>query len=118
MIQYIGAGLLIGISIYAFLFKRNLIKLVIGLNILQSSANFLLISLGYKYGPDKSTPTAPIWVGYTGGEMVGPLPQALVLTSIVIGVCVTALALAICLEIYSKRRTLNINKLEETGQYD
>ncbi|ADT84467.1 NADH-quinone oxidoreductase subunit K [Thermococcus barophilus] len=111
--QFITAFLLIFMGIYAFLYKRNLIKLILALNIIDSGIHLLLISLGYRL-ENGVLPTAPIYTGYEtlrGTPMVGPIPQALVLTSIVIGVCVLALAMALTINAYRHYGSLDINKL-------
>jgi len=108
MVYYISAILLILIGIYAVLTKKNIIKIVIGLSIVDSGVNLLLISLGYiKNG------TAPIFStpGLTADKMVDPIPQALVLTAIVIGLGVTAVALALVIRLYDHHKTLDINKI-------
>ncbi len=110
MVYYISAILLILIGIYAVLTKKNIIKIVIGLSIVDSGVNLLLISLGYiKNG------TAPIFSmpGLTADKMVDPIPQALVLTAIVIGLGVTAVALALVIRLYDHHKTLNINKIRK-----
>ncbi len=110
MVYYVTALLLILIGIYAILTKKNIIKIVIGLSIVDSGVNLLLISIGYiKNG------TAPIFSlkGLTPDQMVDPVPQALVLTAIVIGLGVTAVALSLVIRLYDHHKTLNINKIRK-----
>lgn len=110
MVYYVTAILLILIGIYAILTKKNIIKIVIGLSIVDSGVNLLLISIGYiKNG------TAPIFSlkGLTPDQMVDPVPQALVLTAIVIGLGVTAVALSLVIRLYDHHKTLNINKIRK-----
>ena len=73
--------------------KKNLIKIVIGMGIVDSGINLLLISIGYR-----TNGTAPIFSD-NSTLFFDPIPQALTLTSIVIGACVTALALSIVIKI-------------------
>ncbi|WP_048149642.1 NADH-quinone oxidoreductase subunit K [Palaeococcus ferrophilus] len=108
--QFITAFLLIFMGVYAFLYKRNLLKLVLALNVIDSGIHLLLVSFGYRI-EGNLLPTAPIYTGYEGGAMVGPLPQALVLTSIVIGVCVLSLAVALTINAYRHYGSLDVNKL-------
>ena len=91
-INYIGAFLLIFIGLAIIVLKKNLIKIVIGMGIVDSGINLLLISIGYRNGA-----TTPI---FTDGaaKFVDPIPQA-TLTSIVIGACVSALALSLVIKI-------------------
>ncbi|WP_456365267.1 NADH-quinone oxidoreductase subunit K [Thermococcus sp.] len=110
--QFITAFLLIVLGIYAFLAKNNLLKLILALDIIDSGIHLLLISLGYRIELNE-IPTAPIYTGYETlkSPMVGPLPQALVLTSIVIGVCVLALAVALTVNAYRHYGTLDVRAL-------
>ena len=102
---------LILIGLYAMLFKRNLIKIAIGLTILESGVNLFLITLGYR---KEGVP--PIYTNLPSGidipdKMVLPVPQALTLTSIVIGVAVLALVLSIIMMIYRHYGTLDSRKV-------
>lgn len=110
MICYIGAFGLIFIGLFIILVKRNLIKVLIGLSILDTGVNLFLISVGYI-----SKGTAPIFSkpGIETGRMVDPVPQALVLTAIVIGVAVLALALSLAIRLYRHYGTLNLRKIKE-----
>jgi len=110
VICYIGAFGLIFIGLFIILVKRNLIKVFIGLSILDTGVNLFLISVGYI-----SKGTAPIFSkpGIETGRMVDPVPQALVLTAIVIGVAVLALALSLAIRLYRHYGTLNLRKIKE-----
>jgi len=110
--QFITAFLLIFMGVYAFLYKRNLLKLILALDVIDSGIHLLLISFGYRL-ENNVLPTAPIYTGYetVKAPMVGPLPQALVLTSIVIGVCVLSLAVALTINAYRHYGSLDVNKL-------
>ena len=93
VINYLGSFALIVIGLAIVIFKKNLIKIVLGMGLMDSGINLLLISIGYT--PDGS---APIFSNNIT-SFVDPIPQALTLTSIVIGACVSALALAIVIKI-------------------
>jgi len=109
-IYYIGAFGLVFIGLCIILIKRNLIKVIIGLSILDTGVNLFLISVGYI-----SKGTAPIFSkpGLDSARMVDPVPQALVLTTIVIGVAVLALALSLAIRLYHHYGTLNLRKIKE-----
>ena len=92
-INYIGAFSLIVIGLAIIVLKKNLIKIVIGMGLVDCGINLLLISIGYK-----ADVSAPIFSDNIT-NFVDPVPQALTLTSIVIGACVTALALSIVIKI-------------------
>ena len=109
-IYYIGAFGLIFIGLYIVLVKHNLIKVIIGLSILETGVNLFLISIGYI-----TRGTAPIFSTpeIEAARMVDPVPQALVLTAIVIGVAVLALALSLAIRLYQHYGTLNLRKIKE-----
>ncbi len=105
-----GSILLILIGLYAVLTKRSLIKIIIGLTIVDGGINLMLIGIGYvKNG------TAPIFSpGFEKSiaPMVDPVPQALVLTAIVIGFAVTAVALSLVIRLYRHHNTLEIDEIK------
>ncbi|RLF90603.1 cation:proton antiporter [Thermococci archaeon] len=104
---YFGAIALILIGLYAVLVKKNLLKILVGLSIMETGVNLLLISIGYVSG--KSAPI--LSEGITPSQAVDPIPQALVLTAIVIGVATTAMALSVAIILYEKYGTLNIEEI-------
>ena len=99
------------IGLYCVLTKKNIVKIVIGLIIMECSVNLFLVLLGYR-----SDGMAPI-VDKSAGALeflasaVDPLPQALVVTSIVIGLGVITLAIAICIRLYEKYGTFDITEI-------
>jgi len=107
MIYYLLCMLLFVIGLYGVLVKRNLIKIIIGL-VLMEYATFLFLALvGYKKGG-----TAPIITkGFEKAVFVDPLPQALVLTAIVIGLATTALVVSIAVRIYQRYGTFDVKEI-------
>ena len=109
MSEYILCLLLFCIGLYCVLRKRNIIKIVIGLGIIEYAVNLFFVLIGYRMHG-----RAPILAkDQTIVNMVDPLPQALVLTSIVIGLAVTALVVAIAIRIYEKYGTFDITKISK-----
>ena len=95
------------IGLYCILRKRNLIKIIIGISIAEYAVHLFFILVGYKMNG-----RAPILSSdQTIINMVDPLPQALVLTAIVIGLAVTALIASIAIRIYEKYGTFDITKI-------
>ena len=110
MITYVSAVALIAIGTYAIVAKENLIKKVIGLGLFTNGIHLLLISIGYRAGG-----IAPIFLegmdlSHFSFTAVDPLPQALVLTSIVIELSVVALALTLIIKYHRAAGTLNSSK--------
>ncbi|USS41172.1 NADH-quinone oxidoreductase subunit K [Thermococcus aggregans] len=104
---YFASIALILIGLYAVLTKRNVLKILVGLSIMETGVNLLLISVGYVSGR-----SAPILSeGITPDRAVDPIPQALVLTAIVIGVATTAMALSVVINLYERYKTLNVEEI-------
>ena len=111
MIQfnYIAAFFLIVLGFYTIVTKYNLVKTVIGMSVMDYGVNLLIISIGYNPGG-----TAPI---FTAGELtrasffVDPIPQALTLTSIVIGACVTAMSMSLVIRLHESYGTLDTREI-------
>ncbi len=107
--NYIASFFLIALGLYAIVLKHNLIKTVVGMCVMDYGVNLLIISIGFNPGG-----TAPI---FTQGELtaasyfVDPIPQALTLTSIVIGACVTALTLALVIKLEEQYGTLDTREI-------
>ncbi len=102
------AVILFAIGFVTLLLNRNLLKKVIGLNIMDTASYLFLTSLGYINGR-----TAPIIIdGVIEPERyVNPLPAGLVLTGIVVSVSVTAVMLSLTLRLYKRYHTLNIDEI-------
>jgi multicomponent Na+:H+ antiporter subunit C len=90
--------------------QHNLLKIILSFSIFDTGLNILIVALGYLPGR-----TAPIIEGtvVTAGNLtasaIDPVPQALVLTAIVIGFGVTALMLAFALKMNQHKKSLDIN---------
>jgi len=104
-IPFVAAALLVGVALFIILFKRNLIKIVMGIAILSSGVNLFLVALGYRAGG-----VAPIYTATPEGVMVLPVPQALTLTNIVITVSVIALMLTMVMYIYRHMGDIDARK--------
>jgi multicomponent Na+:H+ antiporter subunit C len=107
MTLYLLCLALFCVGLYGVLRKRNLVKIIIGLGIIEYSMNLFFVLLGYRFHG-----RAPIDAQTQNIlNMVDPLPQALVLTSIVIGLGVTALLISMAIRIYEKYGTFDITKI-------
>ncbi|MBQ9065223.1 MAG: cation:proton antiporter subunit C [Blautia sp.] len=102
------AVILFGIGLAMLLFQRNLIKKLIGMNIMDSGTFLFLASMGYIEGRD-----APIIVdGVTDpSKYINPVPAGLVLTGIVVSVSVTAIMLALTVRLYKRYHTLQLDDI-------
>jgi multicomponent Na+:H+ antiporter subunit C len=111
-------GLIVGIlvilvGLWGLLTQKNLIKIVIGFALFDTGTHILMVSIGYiKYR------TAPILdeavdISNAAKLVVDPIPQALVLTAIVIGLGITALMLSYVLKMYQNKKSLEINNYKD-----
>lgn len=102
------AVILFAVGFVTLLLHRNLLKKIIGLNIMDTATYLFLTSIGYIEGRE-----APIVTnGVTAVEhYVNPLPAGLVLTGIVVSVSVTALMLALTVRLYQRYHTLNLDEI-------
>jgi len=109
-IHYVGCFALVLIGLYVVLVKSNLVKVIIGISLIDTGVNLFLVATGYL-----RSGTAPIFSSAAAqpGMMVDPVPQALVLTAIVIGVSVLALALSLAVRLYGEYGTLDLRKIKE-----
>ena len=109
MLNYIASFFLITLGLYTIVTKHNLVRTVIGLSIADYGVNLLLISIGFNPGG-----TAPIftWTELNPASFfVDPIPQALTLTSIVIGACVTAMSLALVIKLEEQYGTTDTREI-------
>ncbi|MBO5094019.1 MAG: cation:proton antiporter subunit C [Lachnospiraceae bacterium] len=102
------AAVLFGIGFGNLLLQKNLIKKIIGLNIMDSAVYLFLAEKGYIIGR-----TAPI---VTGGVQsveayINPIPSGLVLTGIVVSVSVSALMLSLTIRLYRRYHTLDLDQI-------
>ena len=117
-LPYLLALVLMIIGLYVVVAKKNIIKIILGVMILEYAVNLFLLLLGYRDGG-----TAPIaspqqaassdtLATFAAGS-VDPVPQALVLTSIVIGVGCLALMVALAIRLHEKFGTFDITRIRE-----
>jgi multicomponent Na+:H+ antiporter subunit C len=113
-LDYVVTVILFSIGLYALVVKPNLIKKLIGLNIMETSVYLFFIAIGdVRIGANTASwARAPIVDNPLAARlglqaMTNPVPSALILTAIVVSVSVTALALSIAVKIYQHHGTLD-----------
>lgn len=109
MTVYLLVLILFSVGVYCILTKRNLIKIIIGFSIIHYAVNLMFVLFGYRH-QGRAPILAPDQVIT---DMVDPLPQALVLTSIVIGLATTALMVALAVRLYQKYGTFDIIRIRK-----
>jgi len=117
---YLGAGFaLVLTGLACALLRRNLLRMVLGFSIVDTGVHLIIASVGSLTGR-----TAPIiddpallsdatTLAVDATAVVDPIPQALVLTAIVIGVGVTALMLTYIVRLHDRAGTLDVRELRD-----
>jgi len=102
-------GLIFLVGLWGVLSKHNIIKKIIALSIMNGAIVMFFVHHGARFGT-----TAPILEGApsAAAAMVDPLPQALMLTAIVVGICIIALGLALVVLLHRRFATLDIRRIE------
>lgn len=103
-----AAIVLFGVGFVTLLLNNNLIKKIIGLNIMDTAVFLFFIAKGYINGKE-----APIVVGEFKGveSYINPISTSLMLTGIVVAVSTTAFALALTIKIYEKYGTIELDEI-------
>lgn len=110
MIERLLLMVLFLVGLWGIMANKHIIKKIFGLNIINASAVILFILEGSRIGE-----AAPIMEPGIAA-MADPVPQALMLTAIVIGVCVTALSLALAVHLYRTSGSFDIDVIRRTIQ--
>lgn len=103
---FLGVFVLLAIGSYMMIANRNIVKKIIGMNVFQSAIFLFFIVSAYIEGA--SSPVVS-----QEGPFVSPLPHVLILTAIVVGVSLTAVALGLVVRIYGEYGTLDETVLKE-----
>ena len=107
ILMAILVGILYTAGVYMLL-RRSILKFIIGIILLSNATNLLVfLSAGLVAGK-------PVFLGGEEGDSLAyadPLPQALVLTSIVIGLGVLALMVALCVRLYERYGTFDVTEI-------
>jgi multicomponent Na+:H+ antiporter subunit C len=107
-LDYVAAIVLFAVGLYMLVAKSNLLKKLLGLNVMETAVFAFIVTSGMIEGGDP-----PIMVAGTAPPYVSPVPHAMVLTGIVVAVSVTAVALALMVQIHAHYGTLEVDELKE-----
>lgn len=108
-----GLGLII-IGLWGMLTQRNIIRIIIGFSLMDTGIHMVMVSIGYITGGTAPIINEAVPLADAVNRVVDPVPSALVLTAIVIGLGVTAVMLSFALRIHKARKTLMIDELTES----
>ncbi|MEB4591719.1 NADH-quinone oxidoreductase subunit K [Candidatus Thiothrix sp. Deng01] len=105
--------ILILMGLYGALTDRNILRIIVSFTVADTGVNLVLVAVGYMRGRtapilDKAVPVAD-----AATRIIDPVPQALVLTAIVIGLGVTAMMLTYAYKLHEEKGTLDISKCRD-----
>ncbi|MDY6915006.1 MAG: cation:proton antiporter subunit C [Candidatus Cloacimonadota bacterium] len=112
IINFIGL-LLIVVGLWAMLTQKNIIKIILGFSIIDTGIHLLIISIGFIKGKTAPILDKAVEMEKAVEKVVDPIPSALVLTAIVIGLAITALMLSYAVQLHKMKKSLDINDFEE-----
>ena len=106
---YIISFVLFGIGFSMLVFHKNIIKKIIGMDIMDCGVYLYLTAMGYF--KDTFAPTGGGLITSDTPKFTNPIPAGLVLTGIVVSVSVTAIMLALSVRLYKRYHTLDLDKI-------
>lgn len=115
VVNYLAAGALLCLGLYTCLTRRNLIRMVMGLSVMEASTYLLVLSIAHREGS-----TAPILLnppahqtaaGLARGNVADPVLQNFCLTAVIIGVAVTAVFLSVAVRVAQHYKTLDAEQM-------
>jgi len=107
-LDYVAVIVLFCVGLYMLVAKSNLLKKLLGLNVMETAVFAFIVTAGMIEGGDP-----PIMVEGTSAPFASPIPHAMVLTGIVVAVSVTAVALALIVQIHAHFGTIEVDELKE-----
>lgn len=111
--SYVVFAIVLALGLYMIIASPNLVKQVIGLNLFQTAVFLFFVSSAYVVNG-----RIPVIPKDATGTFVSPLPQVIVLTAIVVGVAMTAVALALIVRIYDAYGSLREDAIREVRADD
>ena len=108
-----GLGLIL-IGMWGMLTQRNMIRMIIGFSLTDTGIHMVMVSIGYVTAGTAPIINEAVAMNDAVNRGVDPVPSALVLTAIVIGLGVTAVMLAFAVRIFKARKTLMIDECTES----
>lgn len=103
--------LLILVGLYGVVSSAQTLRIVISLVVVSHGVHLLLLLIGYRTGGTPPIQEAGQTAAAFAAGSVDPIPQALVLTSIVIGLGVLALMVALCVRLYERYGTFDVTEI-------
>ncbi|MCG6865009.1 MAG: sodium:proton antiporter [Thiogranum sp.] len=105
---------LILIGLWGLLMQKNIIRMIIGFSLVDTGIHMVMIAIGYVTGGTAPIIDSAVPIKDAATRVVDPVPSALVLTAIVIGLGVTAVMLSYAVNIYREKKSLSIDDCSES----
>jgi multisubunit Na+/H+ antiporter MnhC subunit len=106
--------LLILIGLWGMLTHRNILRIIIGFSLVGTGTHIIIVAIGYVTNGTAPIIDRALSVSEAASRAVDPIPAALVVTAIVIGMAVTAVMLAYTIRLYDSKKTLSIDAFTES----
>lgn len=105
--------ILILMGLYGALTNHNILRIIVSFSVANTGVNIIMVAIGYMHGRTAPILNEAVPVAQAAELIIDPVPQALVLTAIVIGLGITTLMLAFAYKLYERKGTLDISKFSE-----
>jgi multisubunit Na+/H+ antiporter MnhC subunit len=102
------------IGLWGTLTHRNILRIIISLSLIGTGTHMLIVAIGYVRGGTAPIIDRALPLSEATARAVDPIPSALVVTAIVIGLAVTAVLLAYAIRLYDAKKTLSIDAFTES----
>lgn len=108
-----GLGLIL-IGLFGMLSQKNIIRMIIGFSLIDTGVHMVMVAVGYVTGGTAPIIDETVPPVEAAARIVDPVPSAMVLTAIVIGLGVTAVMLSFAVRIYRAKNSLSIDDCAES----
>lgn len=112
-VSLITGFLIVLAGLWAIMTRRDLIRIIIGFSLFDTGTHVIIVALAYVKGRTAPIIDNSVPIDQAVNSIVDPIPQALVLTAIVIGLGVTALLLAYAMKMHKEKGTLEVGSFRD-----
>lgn len=102
------------IGLWGMLTQRNILRIIIGFAVIDTGLHIVMVATGYITGGTAPIIDAALSKADAARRAIDPVPSALVVTAIVIGLSVTAIMLSFAIRLYAARKTLSVDAFTES----
>ena len=106
--------LLMLIGLWGLLTHRNILRIIVSFSLMGTGTHIVTVATGYVRNGTAPIIDRTLNISEAASRVVDPIPSALVVTAIVIGMAVTAVMLAFAVRLYDSRKTLSIDAFTES----